>query len=75
MRQTSAIRKAMDDKERLDRGGSQATGGAEAHRNRAAQKLRENLMRRKQQARARRAGDADEAEGLPAAKKDESSGR
>ncbi|NML74935.1 hypothetical protein HHL25_12435 [Rhizobium sp. S-51] len=34
---------------------------------RAADKLRENLMRRKQQQRARRQGQADEAEGLPAA--------
>lgn len=40
---------------------------------RAAQKLRENLMRRKQQSRARRAGDADETVGLPAAKLNESS--
>ena len=40
---------------------------------RAAKKLRENLQRRKQQARARRAGDADETDGLPAAKTDESS--
>ena len=39
---------------------------------RAAQKLRENLARRKQQARARRAGEADETNGLPAAKTDES---
>ncbi|WP_320200993.1 hypothetical protein RMR16_001070 [Agrobacterium sp. rho-13.3] len=39
---------------------------------RAAKKLRENLARRKQQARARRAGEADEAIGLPAAKTDES---
>lgn len=35
---------------------------------RAAAKLRENLLRRKTQARARRAGDADETDGLPAAK-------
>lgn len=35
---------------------------------RAAQKLKENLLRRKQQSRARRAGDADEGIGLPAAK-------
>ena len=39
----------------------------------AAAKLRENLMRRKTQARARRAGEADSTEGLPAAKTDESS--
>lgn len=37
-------------------------------RERAAAKLRENLLRRKTQARARRAGDADETDGLPAAK-------
>ena len=48
-------------------------GNAEIHRERAAAKLRENLLRRKQQARARRAGAADETNGLPAAKKDESS--
>ncbi len=40
---------------------------------RAAAKLRENLMRRKGQARARRSGEADETQGLPAAKTDESS--
>ncbi|CDN96102.1 MULTISPECIES: hypothetical protein [Agrobacterium tumefaciens complex] len=40
---------------------------------RAAKKLRENLMKRKQQVRARRAGDADDTIGLPAAKTDESS--
>ncbi len=51
---------------------AQAAAGAEKRRVRAAQKLRENLLRRKTQARARRAGAADEAIGLPAAKKDES---
>lgn len=40
---------------------------------RAAKKLRENLQKRKQQVRARRAGDADDTIGLPAAKTDESS--
>ncbi len=40
---------------------------------RAAAKLRENLQRRKQQARARRAGEEDATIGLPAAKTDESS--
>lgn len=40
---------------------------------RAAKKLRENLLKRKQQVRARRAGDADDTIGLPAAKTDESS--
>lgn len=47
--------------------------GADLRRERAAAKLRENLQRRKQQSRARRAGAADEATGLPAAKLDESS--
>ncbi|KAA0701324.1 hypothetical protein DTW90_06025 [Neorhizobium sp. P12A] len=45
---------------------------ADRRRERAAQKLRENLARRKQQVRARRAGQADETDGLPAAKMDES---
>ncbi|NKN34872.1 hypothetical protein HFC70_00725 [Agrobacterium sp. a22-2] len=45
---------------------------AEQRRLRAAQKLRENLMRRKQQSRARRSGDAIEGEGLPAANSPES---
>ncbi|MGP4685539.1 hypothetical protein ACSV5K_04185 [Agrobacterium pusense] len=40
---------------------------------RAAKKLRENLLKRKQQVRARRAGDADDTIGLPAAKTDDSS--
>jgi len=44
----------------------------EQRRTRAAAKLRENLLRRKTQARARRSGAADETSGLPAAKKDES---
>jgi len=39
---------------------------------RAAKKLRENLARRKQQLRARRAGDEDDTIGLPAAKTNES---
>ncbi len=47
---------------------------SEAERkSRAAAKLRENLQRRKQQARARRAGEEDGTIGLPAAKTDESS--
>jgi hypothetical protein len=41
---------------------------AALRRERAAEKLRENLSRRKQQVRARRSGEADEANGLPAAK-------
>ncbi len=44
----------------------------EKRRVRAAATLRENLLRRKSQARARRSGAADETDGLPAAKKDES---
>ncbi|MCP8895368.1 hypothetical protein KYK29_10525 [Shinella daejeonensis] len=47
---------------------------AEVRAERLARTLRDNLQRRKQQARARRAGDADETFGLPAAKKDESDG-
>ena len=55
-------------------GGKAARKTAADHRrDRAAAKLRENLLRRKQQSRARRAGQADETEGLPAAKTDESS--
>ena len=45
---------------------------AEERKARLARTLRDNLARRKQQARARRAGEADETEGLPAAKSDES---
>ncbi|MDX3926437.1 MAG: hypothetical protein QHC90_11625 [Shinella sp.] len=45
---------------------------AELKAERLAKSLRDNLMRRKQQARARRAGAADETSGLPAAKTDES---
>lgn len=41
---------------------------ADERKARAAEKLKENLHRRKQQLRARRAGAADETEGLPAAK-------
>jgi hypothetical protein len=45
---------------------------AKLRRERAAEKLRENLSRRKEQTRARRLGQADETDGLPAAKMDES---
>jgi hypothetical protein len=45
---------------------------AKLRRDRAAEKLRENLSRRKQQTRARRSDQADETNGLPAAKMDES---
>ncbi|RWX76941.1 hypothetical protein EPK99_14860 [Neorhizobium lilium] len=52
----------------------QAAERREAERKaKSAAKLRENLMRRKSQARARRAGEPDETQGLPAAKTDESS--
>jgi hypothetical protein len=63
-----------DDKERAAgaRSGEQSAGAAEAKRQRLAKNLRDNLQRRKQQARARRAGAADETSGLPAAKTDES---
>ncbi|WP_159946344.1 hypothetical protein [Rhizobium sp. 18065] len=40
---------------------------ADHRRLRAAKKLKENLQRRKQQQRARRAGEADDTDGLPAA--------
>ncbi|QKK25897.1 hypothetical protein [Rhizobium hidalgonense] len=43
---------------------------AKLRRERAADKLRENLSRRKQ-VRARRSGQADETNGLPAAKMDD----
>ncbi len=52
--------------------GDQAKRHEAERKARAAKKLRENLARRKQQARARRAGEADETNGLPAAKTDES---
>ncbi|MBP1879075.1 hypothetical protein A6R70_08855 [Agrobacterium rubi] len=52
--------------------GDQAKRQEAERKARAAKKLRENLARRKQQARARRAGEADETNGLPAAKTDES---
>jgi hypothetical protein len=59
----------------MRRGGEKAAGHsseAEARRLRLAKNLRDNLQRRKQQMRARRAGAADETSGLPAAKSDES---
>ena len=42
--------------------------GKDARERRLAEQLRANLQRRKAQVRARRAGDADETEGLPAAR-------
>ncbi|WP_113354620.1 MULTISPECIES: hypothetical protein [Rhizobium] len=50
------------------RADAQQVTEADRRRERAAQKLRENLARRKQQVRARRAGQADETDGLPGAK-------
>jgi hypothetical protein len=58
---------------RGERARQAAAAREEQRKAKAAAKLRENLMRRKGQARARRAGEADEAQGLPAAKTDESS--
>ncbi|WP_438750283.1 hypothetical protein [Pararhizobium sp. O133] len=52
--------------------GHEAERQAEARRLRAAKTLRDNLLRRKQQGRARRSGAADETSGLPAVKTDES---
>ncbi|WP_075292572.1 hypothetical protein [Pararhizobium arenae] len=46
---------------------SEAERQAQARRERAARTLRENLLRRKQQGRARRAGAEDERSNLPAA--------
>ncbi|WP_429812907.1 hypothetical protein [Ensifer sp. B1-9] len=48
------------------------TTEADLKKARLARNLRDNLQRRKQQMRARRSGAADEANGLPAAKTDES---
>jgi hypothetical protein len=41
--------------------------GKDARERRLAEQLRANLQRRKAQVRARRAGDADDTDGLPAA--------
>ena len=61
----------MKDRNASGGAGTQKTE-AERRAERLAKTLRDNLARRKQQARARRAGAADEATGLPAAKRDES---
>ena len=53
--------------------GEKARQRAAERKARAAKKLRENLLKRKQQVRARRAGEEDHTVGLPAAKTDESS--
>ena len=50
-----------------DRGKRTLSDAEQRRRERAALKLRENLARRKQQARARRAGEAEDGIGLPAA--------
>ncbi|WP_331373252.1 hypothetical protein [Sinorhizobium chiapasense] len=67
---------AMQDDDDKQHAPKAAKGGrtveADAKRLRLAKNLRDNLQRRKQQMRARRAGAADEASGLPAAKSDES---
>ena len=64
----------MTEKTDREAGGAAGARKSEAERKaeRLAKTLRENLARRKQQARARRAGGADEATGLPAAKRDDS---
>lgn len=59
-----------------DRSGEETSGSrkagrlaeAERRKARAAQKLRENLQRRKQQVRARRQGEAETGVGLPASR-------
>jgi hypothetical protein len=51
-----------------DRGKRARSNAEEQRRERAAAKLRENLARRKLQARARRAGEAEDGIGLPAAR-------
>ncbi|MBP2561956.1 hypothetical protein J2T08_001992 [Neorhizobium galegae] len=74
---------ANDDELHDSQGGETGKGRGERHRRaveareaqrkaKAAAKLRENLMRRKTQARARRAGEEDSTQGLPAVKTDES---
>lgn len=50
-----------------DRGKRALSETEQRRRDRAAAKLRENLARRKQQSRARRAGEAEDGVGLPAA--------
>ncbi len=50
-----------------DRGKRVLSDAEQRRRERAAAKLRENLARRKQQFRARRAGEAEDGVGLPAA--------
>jgi hypothetical protein len=56
-----------EDRGASGRGKPKLSAAEEQRRLRVAAKLRENLARRKQQARARRAGEAEDGEGLPAA--------
>lgn len=69
---------ANDDEQQGSEGRDTGEGRSDRHRRameareaqrkaKAAAKLRENLMRRKTQARARRAGEEDLTQGLPAA--------
>ncbi len=57
-----------------DRGKRVLSDAEQRRRERAAAKLRENLARRKQQSRARRAGEAEDGIGLPAARRSALSG-
>lgn len=65
---SKASQAGLTDGEAGEPAGSKQITEADRRRERAAQKLRENLSRRKQQVRARRAGQADDTDGLPAAK-------
>ncbi|WP_246780353.1 hypothetical protein [Rhizobium sp. AQ_MP] len=58
---------ALEQARLADRGKRVLSDAEQRRRERAALKLRENLARRKQQARARRAGEAEDGIGLPAA--------
>ena len=49
--------------------------GKDARERRLAEQLRANLQRRKAQVRARRSGEADETEGLPASPRKEGTGK
>ncbi len=66
----TAAKAGLSEAEALEasgRGKPKLSAAEEQRRLRVAVKLRENLARRKQQARARRAGEAEDGEGLPAA--------
>jgi hypothetical protein len=62
---TTAVKNPQGDAENAAK--PQQLTEADHRRLRAAKKLKENLQRRKQQQRARRAGEADDTDGLPAA--------